>query len=74
MNLTLDLHGVKHKDVFTHVDKFIGEHILLGNPQVHIIIGHSDKMKELVNEVLGDYGLDSKPGIFDATILNIKLL
>ena len=74
MNLTLDLHGVKHKDVFTHVDKFIGEHILLGNPQVHIITGHSDKMKELVNEVLGDYGLDSKPGIFDAYYLNIKLV
>ncbi len=56
MNLTLDLHGVKHKDVFTHVDKFIGEHLLRGHLQVQIITGHSDKMKKLVNEVLGDYG------------------
>jgi len=74
MNLTLDLHGVKHKDVFICVDKFIGEHILIGNPEVHIITGHSDKMKELVNEVLGDYGLDGKPGFVDDTILHIKLV
>ena len=74
MNLTLDLHGVKHKDVFTHVDKFIGEHLLLGNPQVHIITGHSDKMKELVKEVLGDYGLEGKPGFFDDTTLNVGLV
>ncbi len=74
MNLTLDLHGVKHKDVFTHVDKFIGEHLLLGHLQVHIITGHSDKMKELVNEVLGDYGLESKPGFFDDTTLTIRLV
>lgn len=74
MNLTLDLHGVKHKDVFTHVDKFIGEHILLGHPQVHIVTGHSDKMKKLVKEVLGDYGLDSETGFFDTHTLHVKLL
>ena len=73
MNLILDLHGVKHKDVFTHVDKFIGEHILLGNLQVQIITGHSDKMKKLVKEVLVDYGIESEQSFFDNSTLNIKL-
>tara|TARA_R110000824_G_scaffold54915_2_gene151426 strand:- start:1399 stop:1623 length:225 start_codon:yes stop_codon:yes gene_type:complete len=73
MNLRLDLHGVKHKDVFTHVDKFIGEHILLGNLQVQIITGHSDKMKKLVKEVLVDYGIESEQSFFDNSTLNIKL-
>lgn len=73
MNLRLDLHGVKHKDVFTHVDKFIGEHILLGNLQVQIITGHSDKMKKLVKEVLVDYGIESEQSFFDNITLNIKL-
>jgi len=73
MNLRLNLHGVKHKDVFTHVDKFIGEHILLGNLQVQIITGHSDKMKKLVKEVLVDYGIESEQSFFDNSTLNIKL-
>ena len=73
MNLIFDLHGVKHKDVFTHVDKFIGEHILLGNLQVQIITGHSDKMKKLVKEVLVDYGIESEQSFFDNSTLNIKL-
>ena len=55
------------------MDKFIGEHILLGNLQVQIITGHSDKMKKLVKELLVDYGIESEQSFFDNSTLNIKL-
>ena len=74
MGSKLDLHGFRHNEVPRKVDKFIGEHLLRGHLQVQIITGHSDKMKELVNEVLGDYGLESKPGFFDDTTLTIRLV
>ena len=44
----LDLHGIKHNDVQSEVENFV----LLNNPPLKIITGMSDKMKELVTEVL----------------------
>ncbi len=45
---TLDLHGVKHADV----DRLVENFVLLNNPPLKIITGHSDKMPKLVKEVL----------------------
>jgi len=52
---SLDLHGVKHKDVPREVDKFIGSHLMGGSNSVIIITGNSDEMKRLVGETLSDY-------------------
>lgn len=51
---TLDLHGVKHKDV---VDK-LTDHFFWSTPdssQYRIIIGNSQKMQDIVVEWLEEY-------------------
>ena len=53
----LDLHGTFHKDVRKKVDKFINKCILEKALEVEVVTGHSDRMKELVNEVLDEYNL-----------------
>ena len=44
----LDLHGVRHSEV----DRLVENFVLLNNPPLEIVTGHSDKMPELVREVL----------------------
>tara|TARA_Y100001963_G_scaffold53244_1_gene74587 strand:- start:1430 stop:1633 length:204 start_codon:yes stop_codon:yes gene_type:complete len=44
----LDLHGVKHEDV----DRLVENFVLLNKPPLKIITGNSDKMPELVRNVL----------------------
>ena len=44
----LDLHGIRHNDV----DRLVENFVLLNNPPLEIITGHSDKMIELVRDVL----------------------
>lgn len=56
----LDLHGTKHVDAFRKIDHFIGQHIQKGTREVCIVTGYSEGMKNVVNEVLSDYGLDSE--------------
>ncbi len=56
---TLDLHGVKHANVFRIVDQFIGHHIQRGTKEVEIIIGYSKEMKRIVENVLIDYDVKS---------------
>tara|TARA_Y100001963_G_scaffold62619_1_gene87363 strand:- start:404 stop:613 length:210 start_codon:yes stop_codon:yes gene_type:complete len=48
MKNRLDLHGVRH----TEVDRIVENFILLNEPPMRIITGNSDKMIELVIEVL----------------------
>jgi DNA-nicking Smr family endonuclease len=55
----LDLHGIKHADVYRVVDVFLYENIKKGSDEVYIITGYSSKMKLIVNEVLSDYKLSS---------------
>ena len=45
---TLDLHGVKHEDV----DRIVENFVLLNKTPLTIITGNSDRMPELVLEVL----------------------
>jgi len=75
MTLTkeLDLHNVRHQDVQTKLDKFLGEHMMKGSNEVRIVTGNSDKMKKVVEGVLNDYGLTSELSPLNNGILIIKL-
>ncbi len=73
MNVILDLHGVRHKEVFSKVDKFIGEHLLKGTPSVSIITGHSLEMKKYVNRVLDDYEMYSQESILNPGKITVDL-
>ena len=44
----LDLHGIRHEDV----DRLVENFVLLNEPPMRIITGNSDRMRELVSEVL----------------------
>lgn len=73
MENTLDLHGVKHINVPRNVDQFIGYHIRKGTRKVEIVTGYSPKMKEIVNDVLKDYGASSEEEWMNAGKLIIDL-
>ena len=71
----LDLHGIRHKDVRGVVDRFIGPHIMGGRVRsVEIITGYSEKMKELVYEVLEEYKLDAIESEFNTGKLVVSLI
>ena len=70
---TLDLHGVKHKDVFRKVDTFIGSHIMDRSKTVFIITGRSPEMKKIVNKTLSDYNMESKDTFTNPGIVSISL-
>ena len=48
MSKKLDLHGVKHEDV----DRIVENYVLLNKPPIDIITGNSQKMSEIVRDVL----------------------
>lgn len=70
----LDLHGTFHKDVRKKVDKFINKCILEKALEVEVVTGHSERMKELVNEVLDEYNLKGVTPIFNNGTLLINML
>ena len=53
---TLDLHGKRHEDV----DRITENFILLSEVPAKIITGNSNKMKEIVTEVIERHGFDWK--------------
>jgi len=75
MTLTkeLDLHNVRHQDVQTKLDKFLGERMMKGTNEIRIVTGNSDNMKNVVDDVLNDYGLTSQTSPLNNGILIIKL-
>ena len=73
MKKELDLHGTKHADVFRKVDHFIGQHIQKGTGVVFVVTGYSKEMKDIVNDVLSDYGIESKEDWGNGGKLIIKL-
>jgi len=74
MNRVLDLHGVRHQEVPRKVDQFIGYHLSKGAAEVNIIVGHSDRMKEIVDGTLKDYNLNSEYTFLSKTTLLVKLI
>ena len=50
----LDLHGVRHSEV----DRLVENFVLLNNPPLEIITGNSDKMPELVRDVLDRHNIE----------------
>ena len=51
MTSELDLHGVRHPDV----DRIVENYVLMNTTPMNIITGRSDKMKDLVINVLIKY-------------------
>jgi len=74
MKTELDLHGIKHGDVSRKLDAFLFEHINRGTNELEVITGISPKMKEVVREVLKDYGMTAtdKWGNIGSLIVNMK--
>ena len=57
----LDLHGIRHSEV----DRIVENFILLNEPPMRIITGNSDRMIELVIQVLDRHNISYerfKPG------------
>lgn len=73
MTPKLDLHGVKHQDVQRKLDVFLSEHMMNGKESIIVVTGNSNKMKEIVNEVLKDYGLTGEPIFLNEGSINVKL-
>ena len=49
----LDLHGIRHEDV----DRLVENFVLLNNPPIRIITGNSNRMTELVVDVLDRHNI-----------------
>ena len=54
MTKKLNLHGVKHEDVDILVENFV----LLNEPPIKIITGNSERMTELVLNVLSRHDIE----------------
>ena len=54
MTKRLDLHGVKHEDV----DRLVENFVLLNEPPIKIITGNSERMTELVLNVLSRHNIE----------------
>jgi len=69
--IELDLHGIRHEAARKMVVRFIEDNWNKNNEQLEIITGHSNKMKEIVREVLTEYKLECKEGSFDGRNMGI---
>ena len=58
--MKLDLHGVKHADVYPTVDKFIWNSMLNRVHQVEIVTGKSSDMIKIVTSCLSDYNMEPR--------------
>jgi len=54
---SLDLHGVSHEEAGDIVHQFVNAH-WHANVELHIITGHSARMKSIVRSVLKCYDLE----------------
>ena len=70
-NPKIDLHGVRHADVFNEVDKFISNNLYADT--LEIVTGFSPSMKDLVQNVLSDYKLIGIEPEYNSGVLIIKL-
>jgi len=54
MTKQLDLHGIRHNEV----DRLVENFVLLNEPPLDIITGNSDRMIQLVLDVLNRHNID----------------
>jgi hypothetical protein len=72
--MKLDLHGIKHLEARDIVYEFIDKHVVENKKdRLEIVTGYSDRMKEIVYEVLCDYKLDADEHEFNKGMLVVKL-
>jgi len=57
--ISLDLHGIKHRDVEELVDSFIGRYFNM--LPIEIITGNSADMQEIVRGIVQSYKLKMNP-------------
>ena len=69
--MKLDLHGVKHADVSKKLDSFLYEHLQTKNLQVEVITGKSTAMKNIVKDLLVDYGLEVSSDLEGSLIIDL---
>jgi hypothetical protein len=50
----LDLHGIRHEEV----DRLVENFVLLNEPPIRIITGNSNKMRDIVTEVLDRHDME----------------
>lgn len=62
--MKIDLHGLQHINVRNLVDSFIWDCMKSNVSNGDIITGNSDKMKEIVIDIIKEYNLDYKIGDF----------
>lgn len=60
--MKIDLHGLQHISVKNMVDSFIWDCMKSSISHGDIITGNSDKMKEIVIDIIKEYNLDYKVG------------
>ena len=56
--MKIDLHGIKHENVSRQLDIFFWEMIQKNVPQVEVVTGISNRMKEIVRETCKDYNFE----------------
>ena len=55
MSNKIDLHGIKHENVQRELDQFFWQMMQKNHSEVEVITGISNRMKEIVYNVSGDY-------------------
>jgi len=69
--MKLDLHGIKHANVSKELDSFLYEHLQTKNLQVEIVTGKSSAMKNIVKNLLVDYGLEVSTDLEGSLIIDL---
>ncbi len=59
--IELDLHGMRHKQAQDALERTINGH-WGANEELHVITGHSDRMKQIVIDILEQYKLEYRIG------------
>lgn len=70
---TIDLHGVKHADVSSLLDKFIWENMQKNKKEVKIITGFSEQMKRIVTDLANEYNMDCYQESMNGGVLILKI-
>ncbi len=58
----IDLHGVRHKDVYGNLEKMCTE----GDMPFVVVTGKSDTMKKIVTQIVQTFGLTAKEKLGNA--------